>query len=46
MKVEVVDELNFILYLNNKYLDNVDFSNKQEIELYLKKNLYKAKTKI
>lgn len=39
MKVEVVDELNFILYLNNKYLDNVDFSNKQEIELYLKKSL-------
>ena len=45
MKVEVVDELNFILYLNNKYLDNVDFSNKQEIELYLKKIFSKLKQK-
>lgn len=45
MKVEVVDELSFILYLNNKYLDNVDFSNKQEIELYLKKIFTKLKQK-
>lgn len=45
MKVEVIDEFNFVLYLNNKYLDKVDFNNKQEIELYLKKIFSKLKQK-
>ena len=45
MKVEVIDELNFVLYLNNKYLDKVNFNDKDEIEVYLKKIFSKLKQK-
>ncbi len=46
MKVEVIDELNFVLYLNNKYLDKVNFNDKDEIEVYLKKIFSKLKQKL
>lgn len=46
MKVEVIDELNFVLYLNNRYLDKVNFNDKDEIEVYLKKIFSKLKQKL
>lgn len=37
MKIELLDDYNYTLYLNNLYIKDLNFDSKEEIESYLKK---------
>ena len=37
MKIELVDDYNYTLYLNNLYIKDLNLDNKEDIENYLKK---------
>jgi hypothetical protein len=37
MKIELLDEYNYTLYLNNLYVKDLNLDNKDDIEKYLKK---------
>ena len=37
MSIKYIDELTFDIYIKNKFIENIDFENKEDIEKYLKK---------
>lgn len=37
MKIELLDDYNYTLYLNNLYIKDLNLDNKEDIEIYLKK---------
>ena len=37
MKIELLDDYNYTLYLNNLYIKDLNLDNKEDIENYLKK---------
>jgi len=43
MKIEVIDELNFTIYLNKFYINDIDLKNKDDLENYFKNLFLKLK---
>lgn len=46
MRIEMIDFDNYVIFLNNVYLNKIDFNNKEEITKYIKKFIFSINYKL